>query len=76
MNAARKTGTVPPNADTILQSPFVHELTQEEKILKSKKRKTKRLNINARNITDPAQKGEFRHLCFDGYIDYSNVLSK
>ena len=53
MEAARKTGTVSENTEIILQSPFILELSQEEKLLQNKKRKTRRLNINAGNLTDP-----------------------
>ena len=80
LTAARITGSFPTNYDAIKNSPFIHDLSNEEKELARKKRNNIRLNINGRHLTDPIvleeinnviyQMVEFRYLCIDGDFDY------
>lgn len=68
------------NNDAIKNSPFIHDLSNEEKELARKKQNNIHLNINGRHLTDPIvieeinyviyQKVEFRYLCIDGDFDY------
>ena len=78
--AAEVTGTFPQDLNLILSSPFVHELTDEEKLIQSRKRKQNRLNINGKHVnsmeviqeinTMLKEKEAFCHLCLYHEIDY------
>ena len=78
--AAQSTGTFPQDLDLILSSPFIHDLTDEEKIAQKKKKKRNRLNINGKVVTTfdnlneinnaIYEKETFRHLCLYHDIDY------
>ena len=85
-NAAKITGTFPFNTEIVLNSTFVHELTNEEKdFLKKKRRQNNILNINGKIITNYDtlneinqtifQKVIFKHLCVTDQIDYIKFCS-
>ena len=80
MTASNVTGTYPHNLEKILSQPFIHNLTEDEKILLQKKRQNNRLNINGKLVTDNHnlreinesihEKEAFKHLCVTGPVDY------
>lgn len=86
-SAADKTGIYPLNLEKVLSNPFIHTLTDEEKLIIQNRRRTNRLNINGKKLNDPETfnqinqsiftKDSFRHLCLLGeinYIDYCNQI--
>lgn len=86
-SAADKTGIYPLNLEKVLSNPFIHSLTEEEKLIIQNRRRTNRLNINGKQLNDPETfnqinqsiftKDSFRHLCLLGeinYIDYCKQI--
>lgn len=63
-----------------ISQPFIHNLTEDEKILLQKKRQNNRLNINGKLVTDNQnlreinesihEKEAFKHLSVTGPVDY------
>ena len=86
-SAADKTGIYPSNLEKVLSNPYIHSLTEEEKLIIQNRRRTNRLNINGKQLNDPKTfnqinqsiftKDSFMHLCFLGeinYIDYCKQI--